>query len=40
MQHELVAGVSVDVGYFRRWYGNFLATDDRAVWPADYIAFR
>ena len=39
MQHELVSNVSVDVGYFRRWYGNFLATDNRALAPVDFTGF-
>jgi hypothetical protein len=30
VQHELWPGVTLDVSYFRRWYGNFLATDDTA----------
>ena len=38
-QHELVANTFVDVGYYRRWYGNFLATDNRALLPADFTAF-
>ena len=39
VQHEVVNNVSVDVGYFRRWYGNFLATDNRALAPADFTGF-
>ena len=31
--------VYVDGGYFRRWYGNFLATDNRALAPADFTGF-
>ncbi len=39
IQHELMSNVSVDAGYFRRWYGNFLATDNLAVSPADFTQF-
>ena len=40
MQQELVPQrVAVDVGYFRRWYGNFTVTDNLAVAPTDYDPF-
>ena len=39
VQQELAPNVSADVGYFRRWYGNFLATDNTAVGPADFDVF-
>ena len=35
-QHELRPGLGINIGYFRTWYGNFLATDNLAVTPADY----
>ena len=39
VQHEILPRVSVDFGYFRRWYGNFLATDSLAYAPSDFNTF-
>jgi hypothetical protein len=39
VQHEVMTNVAVNVGYFRRWFGNFLITDNRAVTAADYDRF-
>jgi hypothetical protein len=39
VQQELAPRVAVTAGYFRRWYGNFIVTDDRAVTSADYDRF-
>ena len=39
VRHELVTGMSVDVGYFRRWFYGFLVTDNRTVGPADFDRF-
>jgi hypothetical protein len=39
VQHELFPRVSVNVGYFRRWYGNFIVTDNILVTPADYSTY-
>jgi hypothetical protein len=36
VQRQLTPGFSVDVSYNRRWYGNFLATSNDAVTPADF----
>ena len=38
-QREILPRVSVDAGYFRRWYGNLLITDNLAVAPGDYQQF-
>jgi hypothetical protein len=38
-QHEVLPRVGTDVTYFRRAQGNFTATDNRAVTPADYDHF-
>jgi hypothetical protein len=39
VQHELVSRVSVDVGYFRRIWGNFRVTDNLALGPQDFDEF-
>jgi hypothetical protein len=36
VQRELRAGVSASATYFRRWYGNFLATNNRLLGPSDF----
>ncbi len=36
VDHQLADGAAVNVGYFRTWYGNFTATDNTLVTPADY----
>ena len=36
VQQELMPNVSLDVSYFRRWYGNFVITDDLAIRPEDF----
>jgi hypothetical protein len=38
-QHEIIPRVAVDVGYFRRWFGNFQVTDNLAVGPEDFDTF-
>jgi hypothetical protein len=35
-QREIGKGVSVNGGYFRRWFGNFLVTDNLSVLASDY----
>ena len=39
LQHELRPGMALNAGYFRTWYGGFVATDNLAVTPADYDPF-
>jgi len=36
IQHQLGAGVSLNAGYYRNWYYNFLVTDNGDVTPSDY----
>jgi hypothetical protein len=39
IQHEIIPRVAIDVGYFRRWFGNFQATDNLLLGPEDFDAF-
>jgi hypothetical protein len=36
IQQEIAPRVSVDLSYFRTWFGNFIATKDRALSAADF----
>jgi len=39
VQQQLGAGVSLNAGYYRNWYDNFLVTDNGEVAAADYNPF-
>jgi hypothetical protein len=39
LQYELRPGIGLNVGYFRTWYGGFLATDNQSVTPGDFDPF-
>jgi hypothetical protein len=39
VQRELLPRTSIDISYFRRWYGNFFVIDNRAVGATDVAAF-
>src|SRR4029453_6738924 len=39
VQQELMPRVSVNVGYYKRIFGNFLATDNLATQASDYNAY-
>jgi hypothetical protein len=36
IQREIISRLSVEAGYHRRWFGNFLATDNLLVEPTDF----
>jgi carboxypeptidase family protein len=39
VQQEVLPRVSVNVGYFRNWWGNWYVVDNRATTAADYTPF-
>ncbi len=39
LQHELLPRVSVNLAYYRRWYGNFQVNDNLLVAPSDYSPY-
>jgi hypothetical protein len=39
IQQEVLPRVSLDVGFFRRWYGNFQVVDNLALSAADFNTF-
>ena len=39
VQQELLPRVSLNVGYFRNWWGNWYVVDNRSTSPADYTPF-
>jgi hypothetical protein len=39
VQHQILPRVAVDVGYFRRWFGNFIAVDNLLTQQTDFDPF-
>ena len=39
VQRELLSNLAVNVGYYRRWYGNRLVTDNELWVPADFSPY-
>jgi hypothetical protein len=39
MQHELRAGLGLNIGYYRTWFGNFSVTQNQAVTAANFSSY-
>jgi Carboxypeptidase regulatory-like domain len=39
VQHEIYPRMSVNVGYFRRWYDNLRVTDNLSITPSEYSPY-
>jgi Carboxypeptidase regulatory-like domain len=39
LQRQISSGASVELAYYRRWYGNFSVVDNQLVTPQDYDQF-
>lgn len=39
VDRQIVPGVSVTAGFYRTWYGNFIAVDNLQVAPSDYSPY-
>jgi hypothetical protein len=39
IQQQIIPRVSVEVGYNRRWWGNFFVVDNRAAGPNDFVPY-
>ena len=39
IQQQIIPRVGVNIGYFRRWYGNFTVTDNLSVAATDFSPF-
>ena len=39
LQRELTQGISVNVGYYRNWYGNFTVNKNTLVTPDDFTSY-
>ena len=39
VDHELRQGIALSATYYRRWFGNFVVTDNTLVTPDDYDPF-
>src|SRR5262249_3366906 len=39
VQHELMPGVALNVGYYRTWFGNFTVAQNAAVSAGDFSSY-